>query len=219
MKNNILFGLVLVVSPLYVGAQTGIFDTADIIVVEGGLDCNGSAREVQIFVDMTGMTGKDGEPVGLNAVALSLSMSDPVFLAACRGADTSDWACFSTEKTLANFMGKAVLVGSFADPFAPATDYHVATFLYGGIEGELSVEVSHLESSFGSRIVPITGDGPGFIPYGSSGPVVIHLPPPFTFDLLTSVFFWGRDFPDYDLVAPSGPLDVLDLVKTVACSP
>lgn len=203
----------------WVFGQTGISGNAGITLEDGGLDCQGHARVVLVWLDLTGITGTNGEPAGLNAFCAALGMDTGHFLGAMPGADAQDWQMVSTDPVLANGAGRAVAVGVKADPFAPDSTYHLATFYYGGQETTCLVSFDDLNSSFGSRVVLSTGDGPGLIPVSWNGPLPLSLPEPFPFLLEEGFASWRHTDPAFDLAAPTGPVNVLDLVKAVVCIP
>jgi len=197
-------------------AQTGITGSAPVSLQEGPADCGGSCVTVDLFVDVTGLSGTGGE-VGLNGfvLAFDLDRSDVFATANAGTTPISEWGFLATNRDLGNLTDRLVLVGAVADMAAPNQDYHVASLTLCGAAGDVTLTCVPSESSLGSRVV--AGDGPGLIDISS--------PPPFTVPITeTFPLLWGNgldswlmDAPAYDLVAPFGLIDVLDLVKLNNC--
>lgn len=200
-------------------AQTGIHDAVSLTLEDGGLECGGHARILHVWLDLGGVTGTNGEPAGLNAFCTALDMDDDLYLGVMPGASCLDWSLFSTERLLANAAQKAIAVGVKADPDAPDALYHLATFYFGGQETTCTVWLDDLSTSFGSRVVLATGDGPGGMPFSWNGPIPLSLPTPFPFSLNDGFASWRQDNAAFDLAAPTGLVDVRDLVKCMVCIP
>ncbi len=197
-------------------AQSSIVGNAPLTLQEGAADCGGSCVTVDVFVDVTGLSGTGGD-AGLNAyvLAFDLDRSD-VFASARAGTSPiSDWGFFATSRNLVAMTDRLILVGAVADMAAPNQNYHVATVVLCGSLGNVTLTYVPSESSLGSRVV--AGDGPGPIDIGAPSAFTLPITVTFSLDWGAGISSWTLNAPSYDLVAPSGPIDVLDLTKLTHC--
>ncbi len=197
-------------------AQSGITGDAQLYLVDGGLDCNGRAALLEVHIDITGLFGTGGELAGLNSFVLSFLFDRPEVLASVApGTVPSLGWSLRTSDVVTNQVN---LVGWVADQEAPNQNYLVATMLFSGSVGSVNVAFNRLQSSMGSRVTQ-DGDGPGPILIDGNGASFnLLIPIDFDLDLDQGVSLWLKENTQYALVnTPTGPIDMLDLVKLVNC--
>jgi len=196
--------------------QSSITGPALVTLEDGGTDCNGRARVVDIYVDVSGLSGIGGE-AGLNGFALAFDLNRAnVVASAYSGVEPEmGWYFRSTSKPEINLINTVRVVGSVADPSAPNQNYHVATLWLSGLQGDVTLTFNATLSSLGSRRV--LGDGPGPIEITPPLPLTVTIPADFLLDLIEGADLWHRFSVAYDLAEPSGDIDVLDLVKMLNC--
>lgn len=206
----------IVWSCLLARGQSGIGGAATISLTDGGVDCAGMARVVDVHVDVTGLSGVGG-PGGLNAFALALNLDRPdVFASASAGeVPAMGWGLINTDETGIAATHQVILVGWAPDPDAPNTSYLVASIILSGAAGPVTLSLDAGASSLGSRVV--AGDGPGPIELSGPPPLTVSIPESFDLDLLTGASRWLTTDPDYQLVPGTSWVTVLDLVKLVQC--
>lgn len=199
-------------------AQSSVQGTATITVIDGGTDCNGLARRVEIHADLTGLIGDGSEPAGLNGYVLAISFDpDGSFASATPGDQPAevDWTLITTHESA--IFDEVILVGWWPEPTAPNGSYHLATLLFSGDPGPVTVSVAST-TSLASRLVS-AGNRPDVIDYELPDALVVTIPASFNLDLLTAVASWLQTNAIYDLAAPAGDIDIRDLCKLIACSP
>lgn len=214
MKHGILCCLFLVWMPLL--AQADVAGQASIRLQNGGADCNDQCITIAVFVDVTGLSGTVNA-AGLNAFVLAFDLSRADVFASARAGTTPvlDWAFTHTARATVDQSNRLVVVGSVASSDAPNTEYQVATLVFCGSAGNLTLSFAAAASSLGSRY--IDGDGPGPIAFADPDPFQTTLTVDFPLTFFAGVAAWRQMASDYDLVLPNGELDVLDLVKLTAC--
>jgi len=200
-----------------VSAQTGISGSAPVTLDPAGLDCAGTCPAVDVFVDVTGLTGTGGD-AGLNAFVLSfdLDRSETFTFSQTGHAPEMGWFFTHTDPGTVALSNTVTIVGATGDDTAPNDLYHVATLVFCGTPGDVTLTFDPNTSSLGSRV--IAGDGPGPISISAPAPFVLSIADEITLDFIEGCASWLQIFADYDLVAPTGPIDILDLVKLAACS-
>ena len=171
---------------------------------------------VDVFVDLTGLSGAGGE-AGLNGfvLAFDLNRSD-VFASAIKGDDIEfAWNFFTTQRSLVDISRQLILAGASGDAGAPNQIYHLATLVFCGAVGTTTLTFDPGASTLGSRVV--NGDGPGPIQIQGPSAYTITITSPFSLDFYSGLSTWLNVAPDYDLVDPVGNINILDLVKLIAC--
>jgi len=219
-----LFASLLWFGCFFAYAQTGVTGQATLSFQDGGTDCSGSARLVEVYADVTGLTGTASEPVGLNSFVLSLtlagSVSSDVFSSVYAG-DHPDfsWHLQYTAKDQVISSHTLKVVGWAAYPDVPSSQhYHLCTLLLAGTAQNVTVTLNTAESSLASRVVdPPDGDGPGLVGIAASTPFATMIPSTFSLELNTGASHWREASATYDLMAPFGIIDVIDLTKIVTC--
>lgn len=217
MKNFNVFIMCMVAASVGL-AQSSVQGTATITVLDGGTDCNGLARRVEIHADLTGLIGDGNELAGLNGYVLAVSFDpDGSFTSATPGNQPAQvhWSLITTHETV--IFDEVTLVGWWPEPSAPNGSYHLATLLFAGDPGPVTVAVEGT-SSLASRLVSPT-NRPDVIAYQLPNALVVTIPGSFNLDLLTGVASWLQSNALYDLTAPAGDIDIRDLCKLVSCSP
>lgn len=214
MKHGILCCLFLAWMPLF--GQADVAGQASIRLQNGATDCNDQCDTVEVFVDVTGLSGTVNA-AGLNAFVLAFDLSRADVFASARAGTTPvlDWAFTHTARATVDQSNRLVLVGSVAASDAPNGEYHVATLVFCGSAGNLNLSFVAAASSLGSRY--IDGDGPGPIAFTTPVAFQTTLTVDFPLSFLTGVAAWRQAASAYDLVLPQGDLDILDLVKLTAC--
>jgi len=203
----------LLIVPTGLIAQTNVAGQAP-VTLEARADCGAPARTVDVFVDVSGLMGSGGD-AGINAFVLAFVLDHgETFQAAVAGDDPLlDWTFAATEVAVVTATGSLRLVGAVADTAAPNQKYHLATLVFGGPTSTVTLTFNEAASSLSSRV--IDGDGPG--------PILLAAPDPLTLNLVALSFAegvasWRQFAPDYDLVPPSGAIDIVDLVALAACT-
>ncbi len=214
MKHGILCCLFLVWMPLF--GQADVAGEASIRLQNDAADCNDQCITVAVFVDVTGLSGTVNA-AGLNAFVLAFDLSRADVFASARAGTTPvlDWAFTHTARATVDQSNRLVVVGSVAASDAPNGEYQVATLVFCGSAGELTLSLVASASSLGSRY--IDGDGPGPIAFVPTDPFQTTVTLDFPLTFFAGVAAWRQTASDYDLVLPEGALDVLDLVKLTAC--
>ena len=160
-------------------------------------------------------------PVGLNGFQLVFSFPTEtvaLFSFAVPGDAPIPFSLVSTDPSVLSVTELLTLVGWSAYLDAPEGLYHVATLAFSGsIDPSFTFDLLPANSSLGSCIAG--GAGPDAIPVSSSS---VHgnfsIESVFPLTLLPGLPSWLNDDPTYDLVAPFGAIDVLDLVKIATCA-
>ncbi len=197
-------------------AQTMITGAAPVTLLEGPAECGDSCLTVEIQVDLTGLSGTGGV-AGLNAFVLAFDLDRSNVYASARAGTLPilDWHFVRTNREHVSTTDRLILVGAVSDMTAPNQSYHVATVVFCGTVGDVTLTFVPSESSLGSRLV--NGDGPGPIPIETPIPFTVTITTPFTLDLAMGISLWLSVSPAYDLVNPIGPIDILDLTKLIDC--
>lgn len=196
--------------------QTGISGAAPVTLQAGAADCGGYCVTVEVNVDVTGLVGSGGD-AGLNGFVLAFDISRSDVYASARPGSIPivDWDFVATDRDLVDLTNRLVLVGSVPDMSAPNQNYHVATVVLCGTIGDVTFTLVGSESSLGSRVV--AGNGPGPIDLFPPDPFTSVITLNFPLDWGTGASQWMTESPSYDLVAPLGPIDVLDLSQLINC--
>lgn len=196
-------------------AQSNIGGTLPVTLVDGGTDCAGRGRLVDIHADPTGLSGNGGALAGINGFVLVVKASRPGLLTSVLpGSTPSRWHMRTTARPLTDQIR---IVGWSTDTNAPNLSYHLATLVLTGTQGPVTISLE-TGTEVASRLVA-PGNGPALMSLTLPAPLNVNVPVSFNLNLLTGVAAWLAIEPDYDLAAPSGALDILDLVKLVTCSP
>lgn len=208
--------LLLILLPASSFAQKPVNGNATISFVEADSLCGGAQKRVDVFVDVTGLTGQGGD-AGLNAFAIHVLLDDASFyVGSAAGSDPISFALTSTQKTLIGTLGALRLVGYNADTNAPNTEYHVASIFVGNQLGSVTLDLDLATTSLGSRVVG--GAGPGPISFVFDGPLTVTVDTLSPYQLGDALAAWLTDDPLYDLNAPFGVVDILDLVAISQCA-
>ncbi|MCB1044589.1 MAG: hypothetical protein KDC35_16730 [Acidobacteria bacterium] len=196
--------------------QSGISGAAPVTLQNGTPECGGECVTVDIFVDVTGLSGTGGD-AGLNGFVLAWDLDrGEVFASAFPGmTPISNWQFVHTDRSMVGITDRVILVGAVADMAAPNQSYHVATVVLCGSVGNVNFTFVPSESSLGSRVV--AGDGPGPIAISGPGLFTTTITTPFSLNFGIGISSWRLNAPAYDLVPPSGIIDMRDLVKLTMC--
>ncbi len=202
--------------PCLIYAQSGITGSAPITLVSGPNDCGGACATVDIYVDVTGLSGTGGD-AGLNAYVLVFDIDRPETFASVRAGTTplNHWQLTSRNPTLVGSTQRFAIVGSTPDPNAPNQSYHVANLILCGDAGNVTLSLVVASSSLGSRLV--SGEGPDAIDLLAPPLFTTLVPLDFELEWTIGVDSWRHSSPLYDLVMPFAEVDVLDLAKLVNC--
>jgi len=201
--------------PSFLFAQHPVDGQATISFVEGGSLCDGALKRVDIFVDITGLTGQGGD-AGLNAFALWIDMTDSSFYVRSEaGSDPIPFELTTTEAHRIDTVGTLRLVGHNADTDAPNTSYHVASIYVGNQLGSVTLKLATTNSSLGSR--KIGSSGPGPIDFVFDGPLTVTIENTFPLQISDAAAAWLSGDPTYDFQPPFGIVNVLDLVSIAEC--
>lgn len=197
--------------------QSGVTGSATVFTQTGPLDCGSHCATVQVSVDVSALTGTDGVLAGINAFVLSFDLDrSGVFAYAQAGASPEmDWFFQHTKAELVDLANRLIMVGAIGDETAPNQLYQLATFTLCGDAGNVVITFDPSQSSLGSRVV--NGDGPGPINIAVPPPITVVIPVNFPLILGVGISLFLEDSPEYDLVAPFGPVNILDLVKLINC--
>lgn len=215
--SRLLFVTVAEVACGCILAQTGISGSAPVTLDPAGTQCGGVCPAVDVFVNVSGLSGTGGD-AGLNAFVLSFDLDRPDTFTFAHAGVVPDmsWAFVHTETDIVQLIETVTIVGASGDADAPNDLYHVGTLIFCGTPGNVTLTFDETTSSLGSRVV--AGDGPGPITISAPAPFVLSIADAFTLDFATGCASWLSTFPTYDLAAPSGPIDVLDLIVLAQCS-
>jgi hypothetical protein len=207
--------LTLTVLGLPLLAQSNVSGPVPLTLVDGGTDCGGLGRLVEIHANPSGLTGDGGAAAGLNGFLLVLEASrSGVLTSVLPGSSPIGWNVRVTEPPLTNQIRVA---GWSTDMAAPNQSYHLATLVLTGTLG--AVTLTALSSTeLASRLVA-PGNGPSLLSVSLPSPLNVTVPANYNLNLLTGISSWLQTAASYDLAAPSGPIDIRDLVKLVICTP
>lgn len=199
----------------WLSAQDPVSGQATISLVQSGTTCSGAVALVDVYVDITGLTGQGGE-AGLNAFSLSMTYSDPDFavLAYCTNDPIPFKFTFTDVHRIPN-RGAMQLVGASGDTQAPNDRYHVATMWVGKKLGTVRVDLDPARTSLGSRRVG--NAGPGSIAFTFAGALDVTINDSYTLLLGDALSSWRSNNPTYDFQSPTQRVDVLDLVTMTNC--
>ncbi|MCB1051028.1 MAG: hypothetical protein KDC71_10555 [Acidobacteria bacterium] len=184
--------------------------------VDQGPDCQGLGHLVDIYADTTGLTGMNNELVGINAFVLSIESSQSFVLTTLHpGFSPINWQYTVSQPPLTN---QIIIAGWSTDTNAPNEDYHLARLLLSGAPGTFSLSLMP-GSQVASRLAG-PGNGPDLIPLQLPNPITVQLPVSYNLFIGGGISAWHELDLAYDLVPPYGtPIDMLDLVKLVYCTP
>jgi len=198
-------------------AQSNIQGQAIVSLVDAGTDCGGYAVVVEIHADVSGMTGGQGQWVGLNGYELHLDLDrTQVFASAATGYEPQmDWSLRHTSK--AALGNRLSLVGWWPSVQAPNQSYHLVRLLFAGRQGPLTI-MPGLDTQLASRVAGVD-NGPDEVPYIQPPPLTVTIPLDFALDLDTAVSLWRTTGGVYDLYAAPGIIDTRDLIKLLLCTP
>jgi len=197
-----------------VWSQSNIGGSAPVTFVDGGTACNGSARIVDLYADVTGLSG-DGGAAGINAFIMALDFSlGYVSELLFPGEGPVPFTIVATDPVLA--FGAPTVVGYAADTDAPNTQYHLVRLWVKGPPGGFTVSLDGLASGLGSRVA--AGFGPDNIAVTAPPTANFQIDAFFNLPYYDGLASWLLLNPDYDLVAPTGEVEVRDLVMLVNCA-
>ena len=194
--------------------QTGVTESASISLVDAGITCSDAGRIVHVVADVSGLTGLNGESVGLNSFVIQVELSRPTVLAWAFAGDNPNlgWGFMQTDKLLIPITNTVIVAGWVADAEAPNQLYHLASLWMAGDAGP--VELTVVSATLGSRVV--NGDGPGSVPTLLPVPMSVTLPAAYTWTLIEGLVSWRAESGFYDVRPPAG-VNVLDFVDVVNC--
>ncbi|MCB1050736.1 MAG: hypothetical protein KDC71_09050 [Acidobacteria bacterium] len=197
-------------------AQSNVSGPLPLTLVDGGTDCNGLGRIVLVQADTSGLTGDMGAPVGLNAFRLVLTANrSGVLTSLMPGTQPITWSSVQTEASLVTTQ--IVITGWNSDINAPNGLYTLASLLLTGDQGPVSISLE-ATSEVASRLVQ-PGNGPELLQLQLPGSLQTNIPVTYSLTLQEGFAAWLTVMPTYDLAAPSGKIDILDLSKLVYCTP
>ena len=203
----------LVAAPLL--AQSNVDGNLPLTLVDGGTDCGGLGRLVQVHADPTGLSGDGGAAAGINGYVLVLKASRTgVLTSVLPGSTPIGWQIRVTAPPLSDLVR---IVGWSAEVNAPNLSYHLVTLVLTGTQGAVTISLQP-GTEVASRLVAV-GNGPALMSLDLPIPLAVNVPADYNLGLFTGISVWLQFVPDYDLAAPSGDVDVRDLVKLVACTP
>jgi hypothetical protein len=207
--------LTLTVLGLPLLAQSNVSGPVPLTLVDGGTDCGGLGRLVEIHANPSGLTGDGGAAAGLNGFLLVLEASrSGVLTSILPGSSPIGW---NVQVTTPPLTTQIRVAGWSTNMAAPNQSYHLATLVLTGTLG--AVTLTALSSTeLASRLVA-PGNGPELLSVSLPAPLNVTVPANYNLNLLTGISSWRQTAGNYDLAAPSGPIDVLDLVKLVWCTP
>lgn len=197
-------------------AQVGVQGNASISLADAGVICSGQGRAVDVFVDITGLAGSNGD-AGLNAFVLCFDLNrSNVFAYAQKGnAPQMNWQFTFTDRILVNTSDHVCIVGSTDDSNAPNGEYYVGRLILVGEAGQVSFSLDTYKSSLGSKA--INGSLPGLISIEPLPVFIVEIPQNSALVLAEALEQWRQRVPQYDLVEPWGAVDVMDLVQLINC--
>ena len=195
-------------------SQTGVTGSASISLVDAGNICSGAGKVVHVVAEVSGLTGLNGESVGLNSFVIQIELSRPTVLAWAFAGENPDlgWGFMQTDKLLIPITNTVIVAGWVADAEAPNQLYHLASLWMAGDAGP--VELTVVSATLGSRVV--NGDGPGSVPTLLPVPMSVTLPAAYTWTLIEGLVSWRAESGFYDVRPPAG-VNVLDFVDVVNC--
>lgn len=195
-------------------AQTGVSGTASGAWVQLENGCDGSAVVLELYADVSGLSGDDAVPVGVNAFLVTLAFDRPdVFASAVVGSDPLlDWGFSTSKQSQIDQTQQVTLLGWVADPNAPNQNYHLATVTLAGTPGPVSLTVTRFE--LGTRVVD--GAGAQLLLVDAPNPLSVSIPDEFPRSLAEAVPLWNSADSIYDGNQIAG-VDVADLVTVVNC--
>jgi hypothetical protein len=207
--------VLLLILALPLMAQANVSGTVPLTLIDGGTDCGGLGRLVEIHANPSGLTGDGGAAAGLNGFLLVLQASrNGVLTSVLPGSSPVDWSIRVTSPPLTNQIRVA---GWSTNMLAPSQPTHLATLVLTGSLGAVTLTALPA-SELASRLVA-PGNGPELLNVSLPGPLNVTVPANYNLNMLTGIASWRQTAANYDLSAPSGPIDVLDLVKLVICTP
>lgn len=193
--------------------QSNITGSAPISLVDGGTDCTGAVRLIDIYADVTGMSGDGGE-VGINAYAVALTIESGYLCHFSFGA--SNPIPFTAAHTDPGQATQTIMVVGYAgDSGAPNTNYHLVRLWIKGTMGTFTVNLEPLMTSLGSRVVG--GFGPDTIPFTAPAEASFTIDGEMNLLLGDGIVQWRALDPAFDLAPPFGPVDMRDLVTLTNC--
>ena len=210
-------GIALLVCPLFpcwVMSQTGILGTANISLIDQSESCGGMGRLIQVYADVSGLVGAEGDPVGLNGFVVTINLDRPwVFASAIAGHNPNlTWGFEYTHRDMVQVTGSLVLVGWVADTEAPNLNYHLASLILAGEIGPTSLTV--VSTELASRVV--NGQMPEGMNVNLPATLSIFLSGDFSLRITDGLVFWGDLGGNYDIEDPAG-VNVQDFVTIVNC--
>jgi len=215
MTRLLLPGLCALFLALPLLAQSNVSGTVPLSLVDGGTDCGGLGRLVEIHANPSGLTGDGGAPAGLNGFLLVLEASrSGVLTSMLPGTSPVAWNLRVSSPPLTTEIRVA---GWSTDMLAPSQPTHLATLVLTGTMGAVTLTALPA-SELASRLVA-PGNGPELLSVSLPAPLNVTVPATYNLSLLTGISSWRQTAANYDLAAPSGAIDVLDLVKLVWCTP
>ncbi|MCB1042730.1 MAG: hypothetical protein KDC35_07315 [Acidobacteria bacterium] len=196
--------------------QSGVGQVVPLRLVEGQTDCGGYGRRVEILADVTGFTGAGGEPVGLNGFLAIVNMQDPQTLAFIEpGSAPVAWSIRVTQPA---WVSSSVSVAGWStDTDAANGEYLLATLVLTGNQGWAQQDLA-VGCQVASRMVS-PGNGPELLATDPGPSLATWIPLTFDIAILDAVAEWLRDSIRFDFSAPSGPIDIRDLVRLLNCTP
>ncbi|MCB1049505.1 MAG: hypothetical protein H6510_12550 [Acidobacteria bacterium] len=193
-------------------AQTQINGTATVWLEDAGLVCQGHARQVRIWADVSALSGAEGA-AAINSFVLKIltSQPNPICSLQASGAQPLDW--FYRWNRSGNQL---TWVGAFADTDPASGPYLLGVLTVCGSSSPVVLDIDEAQSGFGSR--SISGSLPSTIALGLVPAPSLVVPAPFSEgSVLPLLPFWLGSHPYANLVAPNTRFDILDLASMVNC--
>lgn len=221
-KLNYLF--LIAVIPILLHAQSDITGSATVRVIDGGTLCNGAAAVVDIYVDVTGLTGFQSQPAGLNAFQIKFSVENLArsFFANALSA-SNEAVVFSVKasnKSNVSTSGNLTIAG-WTSGDTPNRDYLVGKLVFSGSPTAGSGSITPLATgSLASKWWDdgsANGDGPSLITYSVQPALSITVPLWPGLTLLEGCSLWGDVDSQYDFSSPADIVDLIDLIDLMNC--
>ena len=194
--------------------QANISGNASLSLIDGGTDCQGGVRLVEVHADVSGLSG-DGGLAGINAFVLKFNVNNGnLFSIARRATNPISFDIVHTEKSLVGSQNTVIVSGWSADSNAPNGSYHLLTLQFAGVDNTISITIDETESNLASRVA--SGFGPDAIGFTVPPEATFSVPAPVSFPVGQALLFWLGELAFYDLV-PDGTINMLDYAKLIIC--
>ncbi len=199
-----------------VAAQSNVVGSVPLTLIDGGTDCNGLGRLVEIHADPTGFSGDGGALVGLNGFVLVINADQAnLFTSFLPGRNPISWQTVITDHSLVT--NSLVVAGWSTDINAPNQSYHLGTLVLTGNQGSVLIGLGN-QTQLASRLVTI-GNGPDNLNVMLPSDLNVTVPATYNLNLLVGISSWLQMAAEYDLALPGGEIDLLDLAKLINCTP